>query len=123
MKIALIQMNSGSDKAANLEAARTLIERAVAEEKPDWICLPEVFSFMGGARDQKLAAAEPLPGGEAYNLMKGLAREHAVYIHAGSVLERIEGEPRVANTTVAFDRNGREVARYRKVHLFDVATP
>ena len=48
MKVALIQMNSGSDKPANLAAARALMEQAIAEEKPDWICLPEVFDFMGG---------------------------------------------------------------------------
>jgi hypothetical protein len=49
MKVALIQMNSGADKPANLAAARALMERAIAEEKPDWICLPEVFDFMGGS--------------------------------------------------------------------------
>ena len=123
MKVALIQMNSGSDKTANLEAARALIERAVTQERPDWICLPEVFDFMGGSREAKLAAAETLPGGPAYSLMQRLAREHRVYIHAGSLLERIVGETRIANVTVAFDRTGREIARYRKIHLFDVTTP
>ena len=70
MKVALIQMNSGADKAANLEQARTLIEEAVAQERPDWICLPEVFDFMGGSREQKRAAAEEMPGGPAYSLMQ-----------------------------------------------------
>jgi nitrilase len=123
MKVALIQMNSINDKPANLAAARRLIEQAVEDEHPDWICLPEVFDFMGGSRTDKFAAAEPLPGGPAYTLMQNLAREHDVFIHAGSMLERIPGEERIANTTVAFDRRGREVARYRKIHLFDVTTP
>ena len=73
MKIALIQMNSGSDKGANIAAARTLIEQAVREEKPDWICLPEVFDFMGGSRVQKFAAAEELPGGPAGRLVAPIA--------------------------------------------------
>lgn len=123
MKVALIQMNSINDKPANLEAARRLIEQAVEDERPDWICLPEVFDFMGGSRADKFAAAEPLPGGPAYALMQSLARRHGVFIHAGSVLERIAGEDRIANTTVAFDRSGLEIARYRKIHLFDVTTP
>jgi deaminated glutathione amidase len=123
MKVALIQMNSGADKTANLEAARTLIERAVEQERPDWICLPEVFDFMGGAREQKFAAAESFPDGSAYRTMQGLARRHRVFIHAGSVLERVEEEARIANTTLVFDRSGDEVARYRKIHLFDVTTP
>jgi nitrilase len=82
-----------------------------------------VFDFMGGTRAEKLAAAEVFPQGEAYGLMRDLAREHGVYIHAGSMLERIPGEDRLGNTTVAFDRSGAEVARYRKIHMFDVTTP
>lgn len=123
MKIALIQMNSVDDKKANLDSAKRLVEQAVELERPDWICLPEVFDFMGGSRKDKLAAAETLPGGPAYALMQGLAREHRVFIHAGSILEKIDGEDRIANTTIAFDRAGREAARYRKIHLFDVTTP
>jgi nitrilase len=123
MKVALVQMNSGSDKAANLAAARGLIETAVAVERPDWICLPEVFDFLGGSRADKLAAAETIPGGPAYRMLSALARTHKVFIHAGSILERIEGEPRVGNTTLVFDRHGEEIARYRKIHMFDITTP
>jgi len=123
MKVALIQMNSVSDKAANLAQARELIERAVAEENPDWISLPEVFDFMGGSKKDKMAAAEEIPGGLAYTMMQELAARHGVYIHGGSILEKIEGEDRVGNTTVAFDRSGKELARYRKIHMFDITTP
>ncbi len=123
MKVALIQMNSVSDKAANLAAARALIDRAVAEEKPDWIALPEVWDFIGGDRAGKLAAAEEIGRGPASTLMAELAARHGVFIHAGSMLERIAGEDRVHNTTVAYDRSGREVARYRKIHMFDITGP
>jgi len=123
MKISLIQMNSINDKAANLAAATKLIEQAVSEEKPDWISLPECFDFLGGAKADKFAAAESLPDGIAYQTMQSLARKHKVFIHAGSMLEKIEGEERIHNTTVAFDRDGREVARYRKIHMFDITTP
>ena len=66
MKVSLIQMNSIADKAANIAAAEALIERAVAEEGPDWVLLPEQFDWAGGSRAEKLANAERLPGGPAY---------------------------------------------------------
>ena len=78
MKVALIQMNSGPDKAANLAQARRLIEEACAREKPDWIGLPEVFDFLGGTREEKLAAAEFLGEGPAYALAAELAAKHGV---------------------------------------------
>jgi deaminated glutathione amidase len=123
MKVSLIQMNSGSDKAANLATARALIERAVSDENPDWICLPEVFDFIGGTREEKLAAAEVLPDGPAYSMIQALARSYKVFIHAGSILEKIPGEDRIGNTTVVFNRKGDEIARYRKIHMFDITTP
>jgi nitrilase len=116
-------MNSVSDKAANIEAATKLIEKAVAEEGPDWVCLPECFDFMGGDRADKFAAAEALPGGPAFSAMQALARKHRVFIHAGSILEKPETGERIHNTTVVFDRDGAEIARYRKIHMFDVTTP
>ena len=123
MKVTLIQMNSVSDKAANLDAASRLIENAVAQDRPDWVLLPECFDYLGGTRDSKREAAEVLPGGPAYRTMQDLARKHRIFIHAGSILERLEGEDRLGNTTLVFDRSGEEIARYRKIHLFDITTP
>lgn len=121
MKIALLQMNSRADKAANLKTAEALIARAVAEERPDLVALPEVFTHLGDDEAVKRAAADPLPGGETYGLLQQLARHHRIVIHGGSVLER-DGDA-LFNTTVAFDRDGRELARYRKIHRFDIVAP
>lgn len=121
MRVALVQMNSGDDKARNLAQAEALIGRAIEQERPDLVALPEVFTFMGTDAEARLAAAETLPDGEAWRLLAGLARRHGVVIHGGSLVER-DGE-RLFNTTCVFDREGREIARYRKIHLFDVETP
>jgi predicted amidohydrolase len=123
MKVSLVQMNSISDKAANIAAAKALIERAVAEESPDWVLLPEQFDWAGGGRADKLANAEAMPGGPAYAMAQQLALKHKIFIHAGSIMERIDGEDRIHNTSVVFNRRGEEIARYRKIHLFDVTTP
>jgi deaminated glutathione amidase len=123
MKISLIQMNSRNDKAANITSACELIERALAEDRPDWVALPECFDFLGGKRADKFAAAETLPGGPAYSAMQALAKKHGIFIHAGSLLEKVDGEERIHNTTVVFDRAGREIARYRKIHMFDITAP
>jgi predicted amidohydrolase len=121
MKVALIQMNSQGDKPGNLEQARRLIEQAVAEERPDLVALPEMWTLLSEDNEEKRAAAEPVPGGEGYGLLQELAAKHAVVLHGGSLIER-EGDL-LFNTTVVFDRDGRELARYRKLHLFDITTP
>ncbi len=123
MKVSLVQMNSINDKAANIAQARALIERAVAEESPDWVLLPEQFDWAGGAKGDKARNAETLPGGPAYAMAQELAAKHGIFLHAGSFMEKIEGDERIHNTSVVFDREGREIARYRKIHLFDVTAP
>lgn len=124
MKASLIQVNPGTDRPKNLREAEALIARAVESDRPDLVVLPEYFEFYGGAAAGRVAAAEPLPGGAAYAAMQAVARTHRVWVHAGSLIERIPGDPgRAYNTTVVFDRDGREVARYRKIHLFDIVAP
>ncbi|MGA3301938.1 MAG: carbon-nitrogen hydrolase family protein [Methylovirgula sp.] len=123
MKISLIQMNSRADKAANIATAVKLIEQAVAEERPDWVALPECFDFLGGTRAEKFAAAEVPGEGAASSALRALAKKHGIVIHAGSILERVEGEERIHNTTLVFDRSGQEIARYRKIHMFDITAP
>jgi deaminated glutathione amidase len=121
MRIAVIQMTSIDDKAANLRAAERLIEIAVEEDRPDLVVLPEVWAFQGGSLEARKASAETIPGGEAYACLAHAARRHAVWVHGGSFYERA-GE-KLFNATVVFDRSGREAAFYRKIHLFDVVTP
>lgn len=129
MKISAIQMNSGQDKAANLAAAHRLAEVAVAADRPDMLVFPETFTSLGGTRETRRANAEALPattgpyagdGGDAYTMLRTLAKDHGVFVHGGSFLER-DGDD-YFNTTIAFDRQGLELARYRKIHLFDVTT-
>ena len=81
MKVALIQMNSQGDKGANLAHARRLVEQAVAEERPDLVALPETWTCLSDDDAGKRAAAEPVPGGEAYGLLQELAARHRIVLH------------------------------------------
>jgi nitrilase len=107
-----------------------LIDAAVVTDNPDMVVLPEVFAHIGGSIAARHAAAEELPepggeGGDAYEMLRGRARAHGIFVHGGSFIERarIDGTDRYFNTTIAFGRDGGELARYRKIHLFDVTTP
>ena len=121
MKISVIQMNSQNDKAKNLDDARRYIAAAAKEDKADLVVLPEMFAMLGGPLDARRKAAEEIPGGEAYRMLQDAARTNGVFVHGGSYYER-DGD-NYYNTTVAFGRDGAELARYRKLHLFDVTTP
>ena len=123
MKVSLVQMNSISDKPRNIADAKRLMEQAVVEDRTDWLLLPEHFDWSGGKTADKVAVSESIPGGPAYAMCQAVARENKVWVHAGSLLERIPGENKIYNTTVVFNRDGKEVARYRKIHLFDITGP
>ena len=128
MKLGIIQMCSVSDVAANIAKASGLVERCVGEDGARWVCLPEHWNWAGGSTGDKVANADDVPGGRAYGAAQALAAKHNIWLHAGSLLERargMDGKPlgKVHNTTVVFDPGGREVAIYRKIHLFDIDLP
>jgi deaminated glutathione amidase len=116
MRVAICQMRSGDDVSANLADARGLLEEA-ADDGADVAVLPEFFDYLGpgsGIRE----IAEAIPEGTASAMLSRVARERQVWIVGGTIQER-EGD-RIYNTAPLFDRTGELVARYRKIHLFDV---
>lgn len=119
MRVAVCQMNAGEDLAANLETAEQLLGDA-ASQGAALATLPEVFTFLGRSSAHG-EIAEPVPGGPASDLLARAARTSGMWVLGGSLIER-EGA-RVYNTSVLFDRAGELVARYRKIHLFDVELP
>lgn len=123
MKVSVLQTNPGTDRARNLSELQALIDTAIDQENPDLIVLPEYVEYYGGSEKDKVAAAHVFPGGPAYELLQSIARDKGVWIHAGSLLESSSDAQRIYNTTVVFNRAGDEVARYRKLHLFDIEAP
>ena len=85
------------------------------------VVLPEVFAWRG-ARSDEAAHAEPIPG-PSTDAMAVLARTTGIHLLMGSILERSAGESRTFNTTCLLSPRGELLARYRKIHLFDVDLP
>ena len=117
MRAAAIQINSGNDAQRNLRAADTHV-RAAAADGAQLIVLPEKWTVLGTGADLR-AGAQTLDG-EAIAWARATARELGVDLIAGSISERVEGEPKLRNTSVHIGPDGEIAAVYRKLHLFDV---
>lgn len=121
-KVAAIQMTSGADVARNLEAAQALL-RGARQQGATVVVLPENFAFMGRGEAAKLGVAEEAGHGPIQDFLAAAARQYGFWIVGGTVPVKVAGETRVAAACPVFDDQGRQVARYDKIHLFDVDVP
>jgi len=112
-------MNGGRDDVeANVATALRLVEEA-ASGGAELVVLPELFAYYGSQRRMR-EMAEP-SGGPITDRLAAAARERRIWLVGGSVCESADG--RVYNTSFLFDPSGEAVARYRKIHLYDVELP
>jgi len=121
-KVAALQMTSGPDVATNLSAARTLLQQASGAGARVAV-LPENFSFMGLKSADKRSIAEVDGDGPVQHFLALQARELGLWIIAGTTPLLIEAGDRVAAACLVYADDGRRVARYDKIHLFDVDIP
>ena len=115
MRLAMLQMRVTADKRENLRHAREML-LSLRGERVDMAVLPEMFCCPYS--NACFAAYGETAGGEAWQMLSDTARELGIWLVGGSMPE-LEGE-KVFNTSFVFDRSGRQVARHRKVHLFDI---
>jgi predicted amidohydrolase len=120
--VAAIQMTSGHSVEDNLEAAAKLLREA-KEAGAELACLPENFSFIGLKDADKLAVAEADGSGPVQQFLSETARALGLWILGGTTVIKGDSSRRVSNTSLLFDAQGKRVARYDKIHLFDVAIP
>lgn len=118
LRVAAIQMASSAVKADNLERAERLISTA-SSRGADVVVLPERWNALGGAGVLN-ANAEAVDDGETVEAMSRWARDHGTVLIGGSITERPPTGDRLANTCLVFSPSGEIVARYRKLHPFDV---
>lgn len=128
LKTAAVQMRSTGDLAANLATCQALVTEA-ATAGARLVVLPECFSILGRHEGDKLIAAEPYElgqtaGGQVFSTLATLAKQHSIFVIGGGTPETVPGDDRRAyNTCVVIDPAGTLVAKYRKIHLFDVDIP
>jgi len=122
MRVAAIQMTSGHDIDANLEAAGRLLEEA-AQADVVLAALPENFAFMGQNSGDKRVIAEPDGAGRIQNFLSDTARRLKLWIVGGTVPLRQGADGRVAAASLVYKSDGQRAARYDKIHLFDVDVP
>jgi predicted amidohydrolase len=119
MRVAVCQLNSRADRSANLAVALDLLARA-ARAGADLAVLPEYTDYLGPGRGAP--APEPVAGPYAA-LFAAAAREHRMWVIAGSFHEAGPDPDHTYNTSLVFDRSGVLAATYRKIHLYDVEIP
>ena len=122
-RVAAIQMTTSADVVANLAQADRLLAEA-AGQGAVVAALPENFAFMGLADADKRAVAETDGTGPIQEFLARSAERHRLMVIGGTLPLRIEGgDGRVAAASLVFDARGQRVARYDKIHLFDVDLP
>ncbi|MGO8976061.1 MAG: carbon-nitrogen hydrolase family protein [Steroidobacteraceae bacterium] len=121
-KVAAIQMTSSHVVAENLIAAGKLLREA-KDAGADIACLPENFAFIGLRDVDKQQTAETDGAGPAQKFLRDTARELKLWILGGTINIRSDADTRVANASLLIDTDGKRVARYDKIHLFDVTIP
>jgi len=115
-------MTSGHVVEDNLAAAALLL-RVAKDLGADIACLPENFSFIGLKDADKLKVAEADGEGPIQDFLRDTARRLGLWILGGTTVIKGDSAARVANASLLIDADGRRVARYDKIHLFDVAIP
>ena len=119
MKVAVIQMRSGADISANLDAAETLIRRA-ADEGARFIATPEMTHILQRSSEHLFASITDEGSDRGVGQFSALAQELGIDLLIGSLAIKT-GERRAANRSFLFNKEGQLTARYDKIHLFDVS--
>ena len=117
MKIAAIQMRSGLEPAANLAALEVLLAEAAAAGAK-YVLTPEVTMIFPENREQLASVAAPFDGHPQLARVGELARQYGIFIQIGSLPIPLD-DGRFANRSVLFGPEGKQVATYDKIHLFD----
>ena len=118
-KVAAIQMASGPNVMGNLNEARRLIAQA-AEKGARLVVLPEFFAIMGMTDQDKVVAREQPGQGPIQSFLSETARQHKIWLVGGSIPLAASAPDKVLNSCLVFDEQGEQVARYDKMHLFNL---
>lgn len=118
-KVACVQYCADDDQDTNLKQAEALVRKA-CDQQADFICLPEYFSAIEVDDQATLDKAVSEEEHPALQQFKTLARELSVWMQVGSLAIKVS-DTQVNNRAFLLNNQGEVIARYNKIHLFDVA--
>lgn len=117
---AAIQMTSGHDVKQNLASAKKLIAEAV-DQGAKLVVLPEMFAVMGLDQMDKVKTREPFGHGPIQDFLQEQAQKHDIWLVGGTIPISVEQDSqKVSACCLLYDNHGAVVARYDKIHLFDI---
>ena len=116
IKIAAIQMPTVADKMENVRTVKAYLEK-IKDENPDFVILPEMFCCPYQTENFPIYAEKE--GEPVWQQLSGYAKQYGIYLIGGSMPEK-DAEGNVYNTSYIFDREGKQIGKHRKVHLFDI---
>jgi deaminated glutathione amidase len=117
-KVGLVQMRSGVDPQANLATALASVE-AAADAGADYVLTPEMTNIMEIKREKLFAAIADEEHDPTLAALRAAARKLSIFVHIGSLAVKVSAD-KAANRSFLIDRRGDVVARYDKIHMFDV---
>jgi predicted amidohydrolase len=117
-RVGLVQMRSGRTPQANMDAAAKLIGEAKAGGA-DYVLTPEMTNILERSREKLFAAIVPEENDATLATFRELARALGIYVHVGSLAVKASADKAI-NRSFLIDRRGEIVARYDKIHMFDV---
>jgi len=116
-RVAAIQMASGPSVSSNLEEATRLIEDAAAQDAR-LVVLPEYFCILGMRDADKLTVMEKPGEGRIQSFLSETAKRLGIWLVGGSVPSESPDPGKIFNSCLVYADDGRQVARYDKIHLF-----
>ena len=117
-RVGLIQMRSGRSPQANTDAAAKLIGEA-KDRGAEYVLTPEMTNIMETGRERFFASIVSEEQDAALTTFRELARTLGIFVHVGSLAIKVSADKAV-NRSFLIDRHGEVVARYDKIHMFDV---
>lgn len=119
--VGIVQTSSQDNFKENLAFMEHSVDEA-ASRGCRLVSFPETVNFIGD-RTAPGGAPPETEDGPTARLLSSLALKHGLYIHGGSWAEKNEGDTRSFNTTLMFGPDGAILAKYRKLHTFDITLP
>jgi predicted amidohydrolase len=117
-RVGLIQMRSAREPQVNTDAAARMIGQAKTGGA-DYVLTPEMTNIMELSREKLFSTIVPEENDPSLATFRELARALGIYVHVGSLAVKVSPD-KAANRAFLIDRKGEIVARYDKIHMFDV---